>query len=55
MAVTVSKEARKAIEEALAAKHDDANPFVREGETTFMRHDEVRVIQQRPGRTTEER
>lgn len=49
MAVTMSKEALKAMEEALAAKQDDANPFVREGETTFMRHDEVRVIQQRPG------
>jgi hypothetical protein len=49
MAVTMSKEALKAMEEALAAKQDDANPFAREGETTFMRHDEVRVIQQRPG------
>lgn len=33
----------------LAAKQDNANPVVREGETTFLRHDEVRVIQRRPG------
>jgi hypothetical protein len=39
----------KAIHEALSAKQDDANPFVREGETTFIRHDELRVIQPRPG------
>ena len=49
MAVKISKEALAATEEALAAKPDDANPFVREGETTFMRHDEVRVIQQHKG------
>lgn len=49
MAVTITKDGLTAMEAALAAKQDDANPFVREGETTFMRHDEVRVAQQRPG------
>ena len=49
MAVTIRKEMLRDMEEALAANQGDANPFVREGETTFMRHDEVRVIQQRPG------
>lgn len=49
MAVTMSKEALKAMGEALVAKQDELNPFVREGETTFIRHDEVRVIQQCPG------
>ena len=49
MAVTIKKEMLRDMEEALAATQDDANPFVRDGETTFMRHDEVRVIQQRPG------
>lgn len=32
-----------------AAKQDQANPFVREGEKTFMRHDELRIIQEQPG------
>lgn len=49
MAQTLSKEALKAMGETLTAKRDDANPFVREGETTFMRHDELRVIQRSPG------
>ena len=49
MAVMMSKEALKAMEEALAANQDAANPFVREGETTFIRYDEVRVIQRCPG------
>ena len=49
MAVTISKEALKQMEVALAAVQEDANPFVRDGDTTFIRFEEMRLIQQRPG------
>lgn len=48
MTMTMTNKALKAMEESLAANQDEHNQFVREGETTFMRHDEIRVIQQRP-------
>lgn len=48
MTMKITKEALVKMEEALAANQDDTNPFVRDGETTFMRHDEVRMVQQSP-------
>lgn len=42
------------MEEARAAKQDDSAPLVREGGTTFIRHDEVRVVQRAPGKVSVE-
>lgn len=38
-----------AMEAALAAHQDKNNPFLREGEDTFMRYDELRIIPKRSG------
>lgn len=46
MALVMDKAALKAAEEAIAAKQDEANPFVREGDNTFIRYDSIRIIQQ---------
>lgn len=47
MTAKIRKEALRQMEADLAAKQD--GPFVREGEKTFQRYDEIRVIQRRPG------
>ena len=49
MITTISSELLKWTEDTLADKQGDMNPFVREGETTFIRHDEIRISQQREG------
>lgn len=49
MAFKFNRDALKRAEETIASGEDDSNPFMREGETTFMRHDELRVIQDQPG------
>ena len=49
MSYTIRKETLKSMEEELAAKQNDLNPFVREGDTTFMRHDSMCISLHQPG------
>jgi hypothetical protein len=45
----ISEYARKRLEAALADDASDSNPFVREGGTTFARHDQMVLREIGPG------
>jgi hypothetical protein len=45
----LSNDALQAIDKLVTAKQSDANPVVNEGGRVFLRHDELRVLQAKPG------
>lgn len=46
MAIFKNKAMLEGIERARTEPSDDANPFVREGDATYMRHDEIQLTQE---------
>ena len=45
MAISTNKAMLEDMERAITEPHDEGNPFVRDGDATYMRHDEIQLTQ----------
>lgn len=54
MSITKSRSLPKAIEVAIAAVQEKTNPFVRDGDATYCRHDKIVITQSSSGIVTAE-